>query len=119
MRRWLTIFLLVLLPLQFGWAAAARYCLHESLQETTNHFGHHEHQHAASQTSPSDGTGKDVKLFGDDDCAYCHLGAAKPVRTEVQQPGVLDGSGAPPGPLVHPLGTRGPDRLERPNWRIA
>ncbi|WP_279614229.1 hypothetical protein [Comamonas antarctica] len=44
MRRFLLIFMLCLLPLQWSWAAAARVCEHE---RAAAHFGHHEHQHGA------------------------------------------------------------------------
>ena len=39
MRRWIAIFILIL-PLQFSWAAVASYCQHAS-QRTA--IGHHEH----------------------------------------------------------------------------
>ena len=44
MRRWLSILMLTLLPLQFSWAAVAAYCGHETGQHA-EHLGHHEHQH--------------------------------------------------------------------------
>jgi len=44
MRRWLAIFLLVLLPAQLGWAAVGVYCAHES-GAAADHFGHHAHRH--------------------------------------------------------------------------
>jgi hypothetical protein len=124
MRRWLTIFLLLLLPLQFSWAAAGRYCLHEKITGAS-HFGHHEHEHEASTadqaaaSTDADTQETVTKLFGDDDCAYCHLGAAKPVLSEPAAPAAATGDKAPQGPGVLPIRTRGPDRLERPNWRIA
>lgn len=47
MRRWLTVFLLFLLPLQLSWAVAATYCAHEAVP-AVSHVGHHEHRHEAS-----------------------------------------------------------------------
>ena len=44
MRRWLAIFLLILLPAQLSWAAVGDYCAHES-GAGAEHFGHHEHRH--------------------------------------------------------------------------
>jgi hypothetical protein len=41
MRRYLIIFLLLLLPFQFSWAAVASYCQHET-ESSTQHIGHHE-----------------------------------------------------------------------------
>jgi hypothetical protein len=51
MRRWLAILMLALLPLQFGWAAVAVYCGHES-DPQAQHLGHHEHQHTGQATAP-------------------------------------------------------------------
>ena len=47
MRRWLFIFLLLVLPFQMVWAAAAPYCAHEVNPSAKKHFGHHEHKHSA------------------------------------------------------------------------
>ena len=41
MRRWLAIFLLVLLPTQATWAVVAGYCV-DSPGVTAGHFGHHD-----------------------------------------------------------------------------
>lgn len=76
MRRWLLIFLLVLLPMQLSWAAVASYCQHES-GAATQHVGHHEHQHEAN-TEPSNNadphtTSKAVGAV-DVDCGTCHVG---------------------------------------------
>lgn len=83
MRRWLAIFLLTLLPLQFSWAAAAGYCAHESRVEGT-HLGHHQHEHvpdggsaAADLSADEDGrVGANVHP----DCGQCHgLGVGLPM----------------------------------------
>lgn len=52
MRRYILIFMMCLLPLQWSWAAAARVCQHE---QGVAHFGHHEHQHvgAAQAAGPA------------------------------------------------------------------
>ncbi|MCU0767916.1 MAG: hypothetical protein MUD07_00505 [Burkholderiaceae bacterium] len=42
MRRWLAVLLLVLLPLQFSWAAAANYCGHHS-GAAADQFSPHDH----------------------------------------------------------------------------
>lgn len=78
MRRWLLIVLLLVLPLQFAWAAGAPYCAHETAPAAAKHFGHHEHLHQG---------GGDAALADDDggneglgtyhaDCEACHLGAS-------------------------------------------
>lgn len=122
MRRWLTILLLVMLPFQFTWAAAAAYCQHETSPDA-QHIGHHQHEHkdvsdaGAAKTDAQD-AGKSAKLFGDNDCGYCHLSAAKPVQVQALEVPALKGPAVQDAP-VQPLPTRDPDRLERPNWRLA
>lgn len=77
MRRLVLVFLMCLLPLQWGWAAAASVCAHERDQA---HFGHHEHRHA----SPADIAEDTAAGHGDEqpptfhpDCHACHgVGAA-------------------------------------------
>ena len=85
MCRWLTIFLLILLPAQLTWAAAAGYCQHET-DKQVSHFGHHEHKHQGAKlkaggTEPSDAAGNLGAL--DDDCAVCHLGCVAPVASSL------------------------------------
>lgn len=124
MRRWLTLLLLVTLPLQFTWAAAAAYCQHEQAP-SARHMGHHEHEHPGAQdehqqarkAADPDAT-KAAKVFGDADYGYCQLSAAKPLQVQgfaiapLAGPPTLDAS-------VPPLQTRDPDRRERPNWCLA
>lgn len=44
-KKLLIILMLLALPLQFTWAAAAIYCQHERATANANaHFGHHQHQ---------------------------------------------------------------------------
>ncbi|WP_265942185.1 hypothetical protein [Dechloromonas sp. A34] len=70
MRRWLSIFLVIVLPLQISWALAATYCQHET--GSAQRFGHHDHKHDAedneklAKASPAD---------VDNDCAVCHAGS--------------------------------------------
>ena len=42
MRRWLCVFMMVFLPVQFGWAAVESYCDFETPAQA-QHAGHHEH----------------------------------------------------------------------------
>jgi hypothetical protein len=60
------IFLLIMLPLQSSWAAAASYCQHE---QTSTHFGHHAHQHETQ----SDTSDTSTSTNAHSDCGYCHL----------------------------------------------
>ena len=128
MRRVLAIVLLVLLPLQFSWAAVAAYCGHET-QAAVAHFGHHQHRHlaeasdraaldtdatAGAAVSPDAADGQAPGAL-DLDCGHCHgscsampawpLGLAGAVSTA--QPGAtLDAAG----------GAHAPTRPERPQW---
>lgn len=70
--RLLVIVLLVLLPIQLVWAAAAPYCAHEPTTAASKHFGHHEHKHQASESAPN----TDALGTYHADCETCHLGAS-------------------------------------------
>lgn len=80
MRRLFAIFLLVLLPLQLSWASVATYCQHETGNQA-QHFGHHDHQHQASQDQDS----TDSKLPGgvDNDCGTCHAGCVVAILGDI------------------------------------
>ena len=67
MRRWLSILFLLVLPLQFSWAAASAYCQHET-GAAASHLGHHAHPHQADSASTADGEGSGVAP----DCSFCH-----------------------------------------------
>lgn len=113
MRRWLAVFLLVFLPLQFTWSVAAAYCQHES--GSSQHFGHHQHEHHG------DAGAKDTKKLPsaiDEDCAFCHAGCASALT------GLLDAAPAPEGVVRPPCPphflTSPPGELpERPNWTAS
>lgn len=77
MRRFVLICVMLLLPVQWTWAAAAAYCAHESSPAAARHFGHHEHVHKSSSTESSK-QGQSAKTGALDlDCEYCHLSAAQ------------------------------------------
>lgn len=114
MRRWLAILFLVLLPVQATWAAAASYCRHGG-DETTQHFGHHEHQHQADQhaeasTTPDTGT--------DNDCPVCHAGcvAALTGSTAVVEASL---SMTDQANLLLTSATAPTTLPERPNWSLS
>lgn len=114
MRRLLALFLLVLLPLQFSWAAVGAYCQHET-GTPTRHFGHHDHQHKAD---PDQGDSAVPDMSGgiDNDCSACHAGCCAAAilgdnHLSAQQVAsdAIDGyrNGLAPPPTYQP---------ERPNW---
>jgi hypothetical protein len=113
MRRWLTLFLLLLLPFQFSWAAVAGYCQHETSM-TTQHVGHHEHKHQVDANN--DGV-PDASQTGsaDSDCGTCHASCSVAL---FRVAGLLLSSSVsfaipwPPG-FLNSLPNTPP---ERPNW---
>ncbi|WP_416221439.1 cation efflux protein, CzcI family [Rhodoferax sp.] len=70
MRRWLLVFLLVLLPLQLTWAAVSTYCQHESMP-SVQHIGHHAHKHA-TVTTDNDGSAGVDGVSVENECGVCH-----------------------------------------------
>lgn len=50
MRRAFVICLMVLLPFQFSWSAAATICMHEH-SEGSSHWGHHEAEHVEDSSA--------------------------------------------------------------------
>ncbi|CAN7302564.1 cation efflux protein, CzcI family [Rhizobacter sp. LjRoot28] len=126
MRRALTVFLLLILPLQLSWAVAAGYCQHEKATNVAGHMGHHEHQHSPgsekavgelAKTSAAEKQDTDEKpQCVDDDCAYCHLASLKAVGApsialEVGAESILTPQMLPA--IESPMSAR----IDRPNWR--
>lgn len=114
MKKLLLIFLLVILPFQFSWAAAAAYCQHEEGQ-TVQHFGHHSHQHQAKADKTE---GQSGSLQTDTDCGYCHLScqASVPAAPPDIPPAV-----GPTYTQLPPLSYSShiPDGPRRPDRRLA
>lgn len=115
MRKWLAIFLLVLMPLQLSWAAVTSYCQHET-GASAKHFGHHDHQHKAAdgkETAPDT-----AKIGGGDpDCASCHAGCSSALPVEMTLPTMFTSS---LGIADYWARLTSPpfERLERPQWRV-
>ena len=79
LRRWLSILLLIWLPLQFSWAAAASQCRHEEGQ-AAQHLGHHLHLHKkAPADEPDSKKEAGAKVAVDADCAHCHLSSMQSI----------------------------------------
>ncbi len=114
MRSWLSLLLLlVLLPLQLSWAAAASYCRHEAQAPGAAHWGHHQHRTHAAQPQ-DDAPGGQLQV--DVDCAPCH--AASAVALVAQS-----AAGAPCGAPSRQPAAAEPARAshvcdppDRPNW---
>ncbi|HEX5373532.1 MAG TPA: DUF2946 family protein [Aquabacterium sp.] len=115
MRRFLAVLLLVLLPLQSIWAAAAPYCQHEA--SGSSHVGHHTHEHhqAAADDVGAD-TSSDALTMDHADCHACQAASLamlglvdsyrRPVSSEIHFDTTQAGTTAPPS-----------IRPERPQWR--
>jgi hypothetical protein len=127
MSRWIIAWMLLLLPLQFSWAAVASYCQHEraAAAPAVQHPGHHEHQHASSETqftakavdnNSSDNT---VAFSSDPDCHTCHGLGLGAIHHPEAPPG-LPRTGAWAGPAAGPLAQLSPIPPDRPQWlRLA
>lgn len=115
MRRWLTILLLVMMPLQLGWAAIGSYCQHESGSQT-KHFGHHAHQHT-SQAGDEDDDGPDPQSGKNphDDCNACISADVMPIFSAVALFDVRSLSTGETVFLAHPL-SRPSSPPDRPAW---
>lgn len=131
MRRALTLLFLLVLPIQFCWAAAAAYCLHGTPGHETAHFGHHEHRHveapssagahASGDAAHTDASQAEADLQAsllDDDCAFCHLGHLQAVGSVVAHVRAVTGQ-AVTDPPMQALTAPRPSRHERPNWQRA
>lgn len=123
MRRWSVIaFMLLVLPFQLVWAAAAPVCAHETQVAAKKHFGHHEHQHqgAGSDSAAADEGGIDGSKGSGTyhaDCETCHLGTSVAVTspTPVVTPlphGAVHGDHRSTYRSHIPSGLERPDRLE-------
>lgn len=148
MLRLFAAFLLVLLPLQFSWAAVAVYCGHESGHESGHetgpaqaHFGHHVHEHAhakgaaeaaaaAAAQDAHGADGVDVAQGGAPDgdtlpgathldCGQCHGTAGAVLAAAAALPGLPQAQ--PPVAAPDAAATPGlPAQPERPQWaRLA
>lgn len=111
MKRYFLIFLLMLLPLQFSWAAAGAYCAHEE-GLAAQHFGHHVHKH---DSNSNDAKETPQKAKTDIDCEYCHhvsasaIFAAAPFQHAPQRSAHMRFE-------VHRYASHIPDLIPRPDW---
>ena len=125
MRRLLLICLLVMLPFQFVWGAAAGYCQHEESAKRS-HLGHHAHKHQDNNSQDgglevSEHATPDKKASAgaeDADCATCHLGCGHAVVSGLAMfaaetdRGYASTYGQAHPPLL-------PSLIDRPNWALA
>jgi hypothetical protein len=123
MRRCLAILLLVMLPLQFSWAAVANYCGHET-GATVDHVGHHDHgahDHGTTvaDTGDQDQTDGPSSSASSIDSGHCHGHCAGMIDVVASPDPQTLGSEAPPVGDT-PCAEHLPAQPERPQWaRLA
>jgi hypothetical protein len=83
MRRWVLLFLMLVVPIQVVWGVAAPYCAHESSTTSKKHFGHHEHRHqvAGDDAQHAHDDSAASKASNHVDCGSCHLGCSVTLST--------------------------------------
>lgn len=106
MRRLIALLLLLLLPLQFAWAAAGTYCQHESGDQSW-HFGHHAHLHDDEPADAPSGTHSD--------CASCQFKTKSVAQDLPVQPTTAVAQSRPDTRHLLPA-TSPPSRIDRPKW---
>ena len=116
-RRWLSILLLVLLPLQFAWAQAADYDVHGSGSHEM-HFGHHDHghDHDHDHGESPDASDGDAGASIDADGHHCH-GQCSGMPAPVCIVAAVICSISPAVRIDAHSGALAPPRPERPQWR--
>ncbi|MCA8917284.1 MAG: hypothetical protein H6947_12410 [Zoogloeaceae bacterium] len=76
MRKFVIFFLVLFVPLQWGTAVLAAYCLHEESSAATQHIGHHAHHHEHKGNSVKSDEGQkgkawDASCSADHDHSHC------------------------------------------------
>lgn len=121
MRRAFLICLMVLLPFQFSWSAAAATCMHEHL-EGSSHWGHHEAEHVedASAESGTDHASLDAEnRSGAVNVDHHHLVGVYPFPSLFLQPFLVGSVSASPPELSVDFSTATTSGLERPPKALA
>lgn len=111
MRRWLSIFLLVLMPMLSTWSVASAYAA-DTLGAPSQHVGHHLDTHDKEAFEGS--TGAPSAGVAEAECDHCHNPAATPFR-------FADSARLPAPDLpdaMNDVTLRAPPLAlpERPNW---
>nr|WP_283205151.1 MULTISPECIES: cation efflux protein, CzcI family [unclassified Cupriavidus] len=102
---------MLVLPFQFSWAAAARYCQHESAVASW-HLGHHDHRHQAAQGDSE----KEKAGVADTDCGVCHIVSVPLAFGTFVDSGDARFQDVSIPPHVWPFSSRGPTAPDRPQW---
>lgn len=120
MKRYVLIFLLMLLPFQFSWATVAAYCQHET-ESSTQHIGHHQldtgkqdlDTEKTANKAASNDNGSDA------DCSFCHFSCSKPMNSHAAwQPAAPEKNSfilSSPSLYLSHIG----ESPEEPDWTLA
>ena len=113
MRRWLTIFLLLILPMQLSWALGTTYCEHET-GVAAQHFGHHEHQHTSDDEGSNSRT-LNANGVADAHCSTCHASCATAIVDPKSLPAIAMSSDMHSSRHFR-VSSHTPSLPERPKW---
>lgn len=114
MRSWLVVLLLVLMPLQFSWAAMGAFCQHERGSEAS-HAGHHAHEHRG-QSDADAATSQTAASVADADCGTCHASCSIAAPDAQAGVGAMASASWDLGRSAQPRSAPF-DVPERPQWR--
>ncbi|AKZ62498.1 hypothetical protein F506_07240 [Herbaspirillum hiltneri N3] len=118
MKRYALIFLLMLLPFQFSWAAVASYCQHES-DPVAQHVGHHAAADSKQDQQPDNSDDSKFNTGSDADCSFCHFSCSKPMNSHAAwTPPAQEKSSFTPSLLPLYLSHIG-ESPEEPDWMLA
>ena len=110
--------LLMLLPLQFSWAAVESYCAHEErvgAAQVARHVQHADVSNAAAADAAAAAT--DAGALNDIGCDSCHChGHCTGILTGMREVGPRPTGARPTAELDAIGGTHAPTRPERPQW---
>ena len=106
MRRFIAAVILVVIPLQFAYSAAASYC-GDAGRCVPEHMGHHQCGQDGAPSQPDD-SGAPVH-----DCGICHLSHAQ-AHPSIRVEGAPDVEVVPALPTAFSPDSRSPEPLERP-----
>lgn len=118
-RRWLTLFLVVFLPLQLATASVAAYCLHET-GPSVDHIGHHQDANKAASADAAADTNDGDNPAGKADvqCEYCHFACAQTLVAQLAAWTPVSSS-VPIDTLPIAFHSSDPSALDRPNWTAS
>lgn len=112
MKRLFAILLMLILPLQWSYAAVADYCQHEEVVAAQDHFGHHAHKHVEHVEKSPDDKAKKIS-FGDIDCPNCQHSTSFAIH-DLPAATIPHASVAPITFLIQSIPHRSPDNPFRP-----